>query len=205
MTDVIGTGGRRSYAVLKRAGAGAYTAAVIFAAVSLIASGCIREKHPENDNPQLTGSGISTALSPTGTPGTAERGEDFVPENQSGRNVDVQLLEYRIQMPDTIPPGDTIFLITNAGKEKHGFELQGYGLDAKVPEEVEPSQTRRLEIDLQPGTYTVSSPAGSDVAKGMKTTLNVVKGAPAPPATPPPATSGFPPHQPGSTSGTNGS
>ena len=87
--------------------------------------------------------------------------------------VDVQLLEYSIRMPAMLPAGNTIFRIENAGKENHGFVIEGNGVSVSLPESLPRGNRSELTIDLKPGSYAVKCPVDGHAGKGMKTTLTV--------------------------------
>lgn len=87
--------------------------------------------------------------------------------------VTVNLTEYRIEIPATIPAGLTTFLVTNTGKEKHNFEVEGEQLAMEVADPLEPGQSRTLELDLKPGTYKVYCPMANHDERGMHVQLTV--------------------------------
>lgn len=88
------------------------------------------------------------------------------------QKVEVVLDEYTIQMPQTLPPGPTLFLVRNEGQKSHSFKIQGPGIDAMLEAVVRPKATGTLQVTLQPGEYQVLCPIGSHAAKGM--TLKLV-------------------------------
>ena len=85
----------------------------------------------------------------------------------------VNLTEYRIEMPATLPAGRATFLITNTGKEKHNFEIEGEQLEMEVSDPLGPGQSRTLEVDLKPGTYKVYCPVANHDERGMSMQLTV--------------------------------
>jgi uncharacterized cupredoxin-like copper-binding protein len=85
---------------------------------------------------------------------------------------EVHLLEYQINMPDTLPAGRTVFQIDNAGKENHAFEMEGPGVETKT-QTLTRGNTTTLSVDLKPGTYTVYCPVDGHKGKGMKRTITV--------------------------------
>jgi uncharacterized cupredoxin-like copper-binding protein len=88
-------------------------------------------------------------------------------------NVEVVLDEYTIEMPQTLPPGPTVFAVRNEGRKSHSFKIQGPGLDAMLETVVRPKETGTLEVTLQPGEYQIHCPIGSHAAKGMTMKLAV--------------------------------
>lgn len=87
--------------------------------------------------------------------------------------IEVRLHGRTIEMPSSLPPGETTFLVTNTGEHEHGFEVEGNGLERAI-ESLPPGETAELTVDLQPGTYTVYCPVGNHREEGMVTTLRVV-------------------------------
>jgi len=90
-----------------------------------------------------------------------------------GNKVNVTLEETQIAMPSAIPAGPTTFVITNKGKERHGFEIEGRKLDRELKKTLQPGETVLLSVDLPPGKYEVECPVGDHDDKGMKRQLTV--------------------------------
>lgn len=85
----------------------------------------------------------------------------------------VQLTEYEIQMPDSLPAGRATFQITNAGKENHNFAIEGPGIASKLTSDLTRGDTQEITLDLVRGTYTVYCPVDGHRGKGMQRTLVV--------------------------------
>jgi hypothetical protein len=85
---------------------------------------------------------------------------------------EVQLLEYRIQIPETLAAGKSRFRVENAGHENHALEIEGNGIEAKTAI-LSRGNVADLEVDLKPGTYTVYCPVAGHAEKGMKKTITV--------------------------------
>ena len=85
---------------------------------------------------------------------------------------EVHLIEYAINMPATFSPGKVAFHVENGGKEDHGFEIEGNGIEEKT-NVLKRGDSESLEIDLEPGTYTVYCPVKDHAKRGMKTTITV--------------------------------
>jgi hypothetical protein len=84
----------------------------------------------------------------------------------------VQLLEYQINMPQTLHAGTVNFRVDNAGKENHAFVIQGNGVQQKT--EILPrGNGATLTVTLKPGTYTIWCPVDHHKDKGMSTTITV--------------------------------
>src|SRR5947207_190135 len=87
--------------------------------------------------------------------------------------VNVTMTEYHFTMPSSIRPGPTTFVIKNAGRKEHAFEIKGQGIDQKLSPNPKPGQTATLQVDLKPGTYNINCPLPFHTMRGMKTTLTV--------------------------------
>jgi uncharacterized cupredoxin-like copper-binding protein len=90
-----------------------------------------------------------------------------------GGTVQVSLVEYSIEMPTSIPAGPTTFEITNDGTEEHGFDIEGEGVAEELDPTLQPGESGTLEVDLQPGTYTIYCPVGDHRSEGMEIELTV--------------------------------
>lgn len=91
----------------------------------------------------------------------------------TGNSVEVDLSEFAITMPDTLPAGPTTFMISNTGDVKHNFEIEGQGIEKKLSMNLKSGESKTLKVDLEPGTYTVYCPVGEHADKGMKMQLVV--------------------------------
>jgi iron uptake system EfeUOB component EfeO/EfeM len=65
----------------------------------------------------------------------------------------VIVTEDSIDMPKSVTPGKTAFVVKNSGKEKHNFEVRGHGIDKKFMLALAPDQTKVLHVDLKAGKY----------------------------------------------------
>jgi plastocyanin len=90
--------------------------------------------------------------------------------------VQVSLVEYAIEMPDSLPAGPTVFEVTNDGSFAHNFAIEGQGIEQVFDTDLEPGETRTLEVDLQAGTYEVYCPIGTHAEQGMELELTVTEG-----------------------------
>jgi uncharacterized cupredoxin-like copper-binding protein len=98
---------------------------------------------------------------------------DAVTPDKDARKVDVTLTEHKINMPKSISAGKTAFVVTNNGKDKHNFEIEGQGLDKKFMLNIAPNDTKTLHVELKPGTYKVLCPVGDHAQEGMTLNLTV--------------------------------
>jgi uncharacterized cupredoxin-like copper-binding protein len=93
--------------------------------------------------------------------------------------VTVNLTEWKIEMPTSLPAGATTLKITNSGKEAHNLKIQGQGFEKALSKNLKPGETGELQVDLKPGTYKVYCPVGvgpaSHDSKGMAFQLVVTE------------------------------
>jgi uncharacterized cupredoxin-like copper-binding protein len=93
--------------------------------------------------------------------------------SEATHRVNVTMTEYHFTMPATTLPGLTTFVIKNAGRKDHTFEIKGEGIDQKLSPNPKPGETATLKVDLKPGTYNITCPLPFHTIRGMKTTLTV--------------------------------
>jgi len=94
-------------------------------------------------------------------------------EDKAVNVVEVQLSEYKIDMPDTLPAGPTNFILHNEGGKSHSFKIEGPGLDGPFSAPIPAHTKGALQVTLQAGEYKVTCPIGSHSIKGMTKTLTV--------------------------------
>ncbi|HEV8436051.1 MAG TPA: hypothetical protein VGR95_21765 [Thermoanaerobaculia bacterium] len=134
------------------------------------------QKSQSNRNPQAV-TGNSTNLNPV-----IARQRD-IPSAKPGaiaaKTADVELIEYQITIPDTLPSGPMTLNVANGGKEDHSLVIDGNGYHAALPEPLKRGDRTTLDIDLKPGTYQVYCPVEGHKGKGMVRTIRVTS-TPAP-------------------------
>ncbi len=91
----------------------------------------------------------------------------------AGEAVSVQLDDFSIEMPRTLPAGPTTFRVTNVGAVEHNFEVEGQGIEEEFDENLEPGESRTMEVDLEAGEYRVYCPVGDHEDRGMTLMLTV--------------------------------
>jgi uncharacterized cupredoxin-like copper-binding protein len=97
-------------------------------------------------------------------------------ETETAANtVQVALSEYVIDMPTSVPAGQTVFEVTNAGTEEHSFEIHGQGVDAELVRDLQPGETLTLEVTLEPGVYEIFCPVSDHASEGMRLDLTVTE------------------------------
>jgi uncharacterized cupredoxin-like copper-binding protein len=116
----------------------------------------------------------------TATGETAAAGDDYFggedePAMPAAGTAAVEVLLHgrTIEMPGSLPPGETTFTVTNTGEHEHSFEIEGNGVERELAANLAPGETGELTITLEPGTYTVYCPVGDHREEGMVTTLRV--------------------------------
>ncbi|HWX27827.1 MAG TPA: cupredoxin domain-containing protein [Steroidobacteraceae bacterium] len=87
--------------------------------------------------------------------------------------VEVKLTEYKIEMPASVSAGATTFTVTNTGKETHGFEVEGNGIEKALKPRLKKGESGSLQVDLKPGTYKVYCPVLGHKGRGMSLDLTV--------------------------------
>lgn len=120
---------------------------------------------------------------PNAPPANAPLGNPVIPPNKNipakqpsavaPQSVQVQLTEYAIQIPDTLPAGSVELNIANAGKEDHSFAIDGGDLHTQLHEPLKRGDTAQLIVTLKPGTYTVYCPVDGHRGKGMQKSVTV--------------------------------
>ncbi len=55
----------------------------------------------------------------------------------------------------------------------HSFEISGQGIDKKLDTNLQPGETKTLQVDLKAGSYVVFCPVDGHQNQGMKVNLTV--------------------------------
>ena len=95
------------------------------------------------------------------------------PDAAKGSEVEVKVKEYTIEMTTSVSPGPTTFKVTNTGKETHGFEIEGNGIEKEIKPMLKQGKSGSLRVDLKPGTYKVYCPVKGHKMLGMSLDLTV--------------------------------
>jgi uncharacterized cupredoxin-like copper-binding protein len=107
------------------------------------------------------------------SPGSVDtKATETVPDSAKG-SVEVKLTEYKIEMPALIGAGATTFNVTNTGRETHGFEIEGSGIEKALKPRLQEGESGSLRVDLKPGTYKVYCPVLGHKRHGMSLDLTV--------------------------------
>ncbi|MCU1347260.1 MAG: hypothetical protein JWO56_290 [Acidobacteria bacterium] len=91
----------------------------------------------------------------------------------AGSERQVDLIEYSIHLPSTLPPGHQTLNVSDAGKENHSLVIEGNGTRVELPTQLTRGDTTTLDVDLKSGTYTAWCPVDGHRGKGMSTTFTV--------------------------------
>ena len=97
------------------------------------------------------------------------------PDLAAVNEVSVQLSDYEITMPETLPAGSTTFVVSNIGQAPHNFEIEGQGIEEAFEDALPPDDTQTMQVLLQPGTYRVYCPVGDHAERGMVVELVVTE------------------------------
>jgi uncharacterized cupredoxin-like copper-binding protein len=118
-----------------------------------------------------------TEVAPTATPEAEATGEagEAGGEEAEGNAVQVSLTEYTIDMPTEIGAGTVSFEVSNDGNTAHNFEIEGQGVEEEFESNLQPGETKTLQVELQPGTYEVYCPVDGHRDLGMELELTVTE------------------------------
>ena len=89
------------------------------------------------------------------------------------RKVNVTITDGGVQMPASLRPGKTAFIVTNSGKKKHNFEIEGENLDKSFWFAIAPKDSKTMQVDLKPGIYDAHCSVGEHANKEAKVKLMV--------------------------------
>lgn len=89
------------------------------------------------------------------------------------RKVEVTVTDKGAHVPKTLRAGKTAFVVTNRGKERHNFEIEGSSLDKKFWLGIAPNDTKTMQVDLKPGTYEAACGIKEHGGKEQKVKLTV--------------------------------
>ena len=155
----------------------------VLAIAALLLAGCPGERRTDESqsgpaktstttrNPQAVPEN-STAMNPV-MPPQASMPSTRIGGAATAPAIDVQLTEYEIRMPDSVPAGRGHFKIANAGKQTHNFVIEGPGVSQKLDSNLSRGDTGEITINLPAGTYTIYCPVDGHRGRGMQRTLVV--------------------------------
>ena len=151
---------------------------VTLAAGLVLAGGCPRQEQDVSPSktsttvaPAATAPNDRTAVNPVAEPNNELPSKR--PAVASAQEVTIELTEYSIKVPPTIPSGHQTLTVVNAGKEAHSLVIESGGHQYKLPEPIHPGDRGTLVVELKPGPYTLYCPVDNHRGKGMATTVEV--------------------------------
>ena len=89
------------------------------------------------------------------------------------RKVKVTITDGGVQMPASLRPGKTAFIVTNTGKQKHNFEIEGEHLDKSFWFGIAPKDSKTMQVDLKPGSYEAHCSVAEHANKETRVKLAV--------------------------------
>ncbi|HEX8281136.1 MAG TPA: cupredoxin domain-containing protein [Chthoniobacterales bacterium] len=93
--------------------------------------------------------------------------------DEDARKVQVTVTDKGVQMPKTLPPGKTAFIVRNTGKQEHGFEIKGQALEKSFWFDIAPGSTKTMQVDLKAGSYEADCRTDEHQGKELKTQVTV--------------------------------
>lgn len=153
--------------------------AIAFLLTSLLTVAC-REETPQEK--KETWLGTSTDTSGT-APDTASAthpaspgGTAVVPGVAAGTTVLVMLNDNSIAVREqSIPPGPAILTIENRGSDVHNLYVEGPGLNAAAGDAIPETRSSTMEVNFQPGTYTLYCPVGDHRTNGEQVQVTIAQ------------------------------
>ncbi len=89
------------------------------------------------------------------------------------RKVEVTITDTGAQVARTLKAGKTAFVVTNRGKERHNFEIEGNSLEKRFWLGIAANDTKTLQVDLKPGTYEADCGIKEHTGREQKVKLTV--------------------------------
>ena len=87
--------------------------------------------------------------------------------------VNVTVTDSGVQMPTNVAAGKTAFIVKNSGKQAHNFDVEGAGMNKNFWLDVQPNDTKIMQVDLKPGTYEADCRVKEHAGKEKKVKLTV--------------------------------
>jgi plastocyanin len=110
---------------------------------------------------------------PTGAATTETTEEAGAPAGGGGETITISETEFALDPSDpTAAAGPVTIEVVNDGAIVHNLEVEGNGVE-EVTDDLESGQSDTLDLDLEPGTYTIYCNIGDHQAQGMDGTLTV--------------------------------
>ncbi len=157
--------------------------ALVVLVASLLLVACPGSRRGEDESQNAPPQTSTTTSNPQAVPERSATMNPITPTSKefptqrvnavATRLIQVQLTEYEIRLPDTLPAGHQTFHIANAGKLNHNFAIEGNGIAEKLASNLAGGDTADLGVELKPGTYVVYCPVDKHRGRGMERTVAV--------------------------------
>ena len=147
-----------------------------FLLLTLLLVGCPGNQKGQDESQNSPPKTTTTTANPQAVPENSTAMNPVTTSQAAGAAtmpIQVQLSEYEIRMPDTIPAGAQTFHIADAGDKNHNFQIEGNGVSQKLVNDLTRGDTADMTVTLKPGTYTVYCPVDKHRGKGMQRTITV--------------------------------
>jgi hypothetical protein len=102
-----------------------------------------------------------------------EKVEDVLTPEADAHRVEVTVTDDKVDMPASLRPGKTAFVIKNNGKSPQNFELEGSDVDREFMNPPKPGETKVLHVTLERGTYKAYLPDANGEKGTAKATVRV--------------------------------
>lgn len=89
------------------------------------------------------------------------------------RVVTVTLQKFSINMPRVMPPGPTLFKVTNNDHLAHYLEIERLDTHVMYGLDLMPGTTKELKINLEPGRYRIWYPFHRTEPQGVQVVITV--------------------------------
>lgn len=103
----------------------------------------------------------------------AEEITETLTPDADARKVAVNLTADRIDMPKSVPPSRTAFVVKNVGREKQNFEVEGERIEKKFRLALAPQETKVFQMTLKPGQYKAYCTALDGTKRRMEVNMTV--------------------------------
>lgn len=126
----------------------------------------------DGDGPVVQTPEGSSAESASGGAASSESGGS---SRIRGDTVVIDMDEYVIEVPDTLPAGPLVFRVRNMGFEEHNLEVHRDSLLFELARPLNPRETMEAEVSLEPGPYRLICTVSGHEGRGMSESVTVVE------------------------------
>lgn len=115
---------------------------------------------------------VAVAACSSGATATAPTSRE--PSQPAGQQVTVRMTEFQLALSQhNFAPGTYTFVAVNGGQTEHAIEIAGPDVAGRRTPIVEPGQSARLTVTLEPGDYEMYCPVDGHKGEGMDTSFTV--------------------------------